>query len=174
MAADGRIVDLGSFRGSAATIAEFFQTGVAGDRDRESGDWTAFLREDYDYGRFYLGTLYVSGRADLSPVYQLIFERLKAAGGDWRYSHPRLGMVSFRPSQADVLRADPEHYDPSAVLAAEQEDAAHEEETAALQRDLDESYARSIREARQCPPPFTVAAYQSVFGRFPEGWPPPL
>ena len=71
-ASDGRMVDLGTWRGSGAFLDEY----VTDLRDA--------LREG-DYLRFYLGTVWISGRADLLPVYRLIFEQLKAVGADWRY-----------------------------------------------------------------------------------------
>lgn len=42
------------------------------------GDW---WREG-DYLRFYMGTIWIGRRADLAPVYAMIFSRLKAEGAD--------------------------------------------------------------------------------------------
>lgn len=71
IAADGRLVDLGTWRGSAAFLDEY----LCGLRDS--------FREG-DYLRFYMGTVWIEQRADLTPVYRLIFRRLKAVGADWR------------------------------------------------------------------------------------------
>ena len=54
----------------------------------------------------------------------------------------RIGVVSFRQPKADAPRANPESYEPSAELAAEEEDAKHKSELAAMRRRLDESNAR--------------------------------
>ncbi len=49
---DGRRLDLGSFRGSGGFLADVL--------NRQTG------REHYDYLSFYLGTIWVAGRADLA------------------------------------------------------------------------------------------------------------
>ena len=64
IAADGRAVDIGSFRGAGAFLDEHLSRG----QDR--------LREG-DYLRFYLGTIWISRRADLTPVYAMIFRRVR-------------------------------------------------------------------------------------------------
>ena len=70
IAADGRLADIGSFRGSGAFIDQHLTSG---------NDW---WREG-DYLRFCLGTMWIARRADLAPVYAMIFSRLKALGADW-------------------------------------------------------------------------------------------
>src|SRR5207237_8126227 len=47
------------------------------------------------YIHFYMGSFWVSERADLSPVYEMIFRRLKARWLDWRYRLPRLHLIEF-------------------------------------------------------------------------------
>jgi hypothetical protein len=37
---------------------------------------------------------------------------------------------------------------------------------------LDQSHREAVEDARRRPPPETVKAYQEVFGRLPQGWPP--
>lgn len=71
IAADGRLVALGTWRGSAAFLDEY----LSGARDS--------FREG-DYLRFYMGTVWIWQRANLTPVYRLIFSRLKAVRADWR------------------------------------------------------------------------------------------
>ena len=61
---DGRVLDLGSARGSGGFLAEVL--------NRQTGT------EDYDYLNFYMGTIWVQQRADLGPVYRMIFRRLRA------------------------------------------------------------------------------------------------
>jgi hypothetical protein len=77
-ALDGRLVDIGSFRGAGAFLDEHL---VRGQEDR----W-----RDGDYLRFYMGTIWISRRADLTPVYTMIFRRLQALGADWEYQFREL------------------------------------------------------------------------------------
>jgi hypothetical protein len=85
--ADGRLADIGSFRAAGAFIDEHLT------RDRDG--W-----REGDYMRFYMGTIWIGQRADLAPVYAMIFSRLRAAGGDWVYHFPELGIVEL-PSRDD-------------------------------------------------------------------------
>jgi hypothetical protein len=80
---DGRVLDLGSFRYAGGVLAD-----VA---NRQTG------ATQYGYMHFYLGTSWVSQRADLTPVYEMIFRRLRRRGLDWIYHFPRLYAVDFRP-----------------------------------------------------------------------------
>lgn len=164
IAADGREVSLGSFRGTAGEIAEFMdvrpcRTDEAGNRRGRSG---------HDYMDFYMGTIWVQGRTDLGPVYRLIFRRLKDQGADWKYSFPRLRL--FSPEEIAENLGIP--YDPSAALEREQQRAERERETRRMQQRLDQGTLAAQREARAKPPPDTVRAYQEIYGRFPSGWPP--
>ena len=142
--------------------------------------WPTFLnrqtgREQYDYLSFYLGTIWVAGRADLAPIYQMIFRRLRARGLDWVYHFPRLGVVDMRPLKEALEQNDkPEWtgYDPSEVLAREEAEREREKELAELRKSLDEGYREAVEQAAGEPPPATVRAYETVFGRFPRGWPP--
>lgn len=76
MAVDGRSMDLGSFRSSGGFLADVL--------NRQTGT------RQYDYLDFYMGTIWVAQRADLTPVYSMIFRRLKGRGHDWIYHFPRL------------------------------------------------------------------------------------
>ena len=164
--AEGALVDLGSFRAAAGFIADF--------RQRRSHS-EAWLNERRDYLEFYLGTWMVRHRADLTPVYELIFRCMQQLGLDWRYVHPRLMLVDLHPLH-EALESEnvPEavQYDPTENYWRERTEAAHDAEMADLRRNLDEAYKESVEEARHDPPPATVRAYQSVYGRFPAGWPP--
>ncbi|MGC1721129.1 MAG: hypothetical protein WA746_19260 [Isosphaeraceae bacterium] len=59
IAIDGRVLDLGSFRASGGFLAEIL--------NRQTG------AEHYDYLDFYMGTIWVAQRADLTPVCQVSF-----------------------------------------------------------------------------------------------------
>ena len=164
--AEGVLVDLGSFRAAAAFIADF--------RHRRSHS-EARLNERGEYIEFYLGTWMVRRRADLTPVYELIFRRMQQLGLDWRYVHPQLMLVDLRLPH-EVLESEniPEavRYDPTENYWRERREAVRDDEVADLRRNLDEDYRESVEEARRDPPPATVRAYQRVYGSFPAGWPP--
>ena len=158
IAADERLVNIGSFRGASAFLDEYV-----------SGDVRDTWREG-DCMRFYLGTIWISGRADLTPVYAMIFRRLKALSAEWVYHFPEIGLVDLGP-----LRADPElptSYSPSEALAAERKAREREVELARVSAEMAELNARAREEATDCPPPAIVRAYRSVYGLDPRGWPP--
>ncbi|HAK93909.1 MAG TPA: hypothetical protein DCM87_02580 [Planctomycetes bacterium] len=158
--ADGRVADIGSFRGAGAFIAEYL-SGPSRDR------WSM------DYCRFYLGTIWIRARADLTPVYRMIFRRLKALGADWEYHFPALGVVDLAPLKEAIEKPEgPEDYSPSEAFAKEQEERERQEELERFRAELAESNAQARREAMDCPPPPTVRAYQEVYGGDPRGWPP--
>ncbi len=164
--AEGLLVDLGSFRASAGFIADFRKMGseLGGGR---RGTW--------DYVDFYMGTTLVGHRADLTPVYELIFRRMKPLGLDWRYVHPRLYLVELgglADLQEDSDKPEWLGYDPSLAIAREQERRQHQQATAELRELLDKGYQDSVEEARRNPPPRTVQAYRHIYGRWPDGWPP--
>jgi hypothetical protein len=158
---DGRVLDLGSFRYAGGVLSD-----VA---NRQTGT------TQYDYMDFYLGTSWVSQRADLTPVYEMIFRRLRRRGLDWIYHFPRLYAVDLRPLKNALVQArEPEwlNYSPSEALAEEAEQTKRDQELAALRESLDAGYREAVEEALDTPPPATVRAYQAVYGHFPRGWPP--
>jgi hypothetical protein len=164
--AGGVLVDLGSFRGAAGFIADF--------RNRH-GRSAEGIRRAMNYMDFYMGTAFVGRRADLVQVYELIFRRLKRLGLDWRYVHPRLGLVDFGSlDEHEESSGKPDWlgYDPSKAIARELESKRRQREVAELRESLDMAYRESVREARKNPPPRTVQAYRHVYGRWPSGWPP--
>jgi hypothetical protein len=164
----GRAIDIGSFRGAGAFIAAF----AAGQADGEGGEtWP----DRADYLRFYLGTIWIGGRCDLTPVYVLIFRRMHAQGLDWRYVFPRLGVVRFeKPEDRDSPpgQHEWEGYSPSAAVARDLERRQREADAARFEAELDAMYRESVAKARHGPPPSTVAAYRQIYGRLPIGWPP--
>src|SRR5262249_36780895 len=123
-----------------------------------------------DYMRFYLGSICTSGRADLMPVYAMIFRRLRAIGADWIYHFPELHVVDL-----SALKTENEStvgYSPTRGAAAELKASKDREEVERLRADLADGNARAREEAMDRPPPATVRAYRSVYGRDPRGWPP--
>jgi hypothetical protein len=132
IAADGRIANIASFRGAGAFQDEYLT------RDQEG--W-----RDGDYMRFYMGTIWISRRADLMPVYAMIFRRLKAAGAAYSVSQAAVAELEAQKRRAEVEQ---------------------------FRAELREANARAREEAMDRPPPATVPAYRQVYGRDPRGWPP--
>ncbi len=158
---DGRVLDLGSFRASGGFLAEIL--------NRQTG------AEHYDYLNFYMGTIWAAQRADLTPVYRMIFRRLRGRRLDWIYHFPKLHAIDLRPlTEALDQKQEPDwlNYSPSEALAKEEEEKEHDKNLADLRQSLDEGYRESIEEAMKGSPPTTVRAYEEVYGCFPRGWPP--
>jgi hypothetical protein len=158
IAADGRLADIGSFRGAGALLDEHLT--------RDHGGW-----RDGDYLRFYLGTIWISRRADLTPVYAMIFRRLKAAGADWVYHFPELGIVELESTDGDTDKPNKE-YSVSQAAVAELEAQQRRAEVERFRAELRDINARAREEALDRQRPATVRAYQQVYERDPRGWPP--
>jgi hypothetical protein len=120
--------------------------------------------------RFYMGTIWISRRADLIPVYAMILRRLKAAGADWVYHFPEIGIVELARAD-DVDKASP-GYSVSQAAVAELEAQKRRAVVEQFRVELREANARAREEAMDRPPPATVLAYRQVHGRDPRGWPP--
>jgi hypothetical protein len=205
IAADGRKLDLGSMRSSGGFLAEVLnaQGGPSpaarpelpaelmakmfppvDNLDPATAALVEQMRKEmigdggYTYLDFYMGTGAISSRADLRPVYEMIFRRLRSRGMDWEYHFPRLQLVDMRPLKKqldDQQRGDdPEwaEYDPTSALEEERREQKREEEIAEMRHSLDEGYRESLAEAQDKAPPATVQAYQHVYGQSPKGWPP--
>lgn len=155
-ASDGRLVDLGSQRGSAGFIAGWLNTKQDIKR--------------YSYLDFYLGTAWISDRADLSPIYRIIFQRLHKAGGDWIYHFPQLYL--FSPPDIDKQTDNMESYDPAKTVVDEIEKKKREKSSKELEENIHELNRKAADEASQGEPPRIVNAYQDIYGNFPDGWPP--
>ncbi len=141
---DRRLIDIGSFRGAAGFLADLVNRDIG----------TA----EYGYMDFYLGTIWVSRRASLIPVYTMIFRRLEAQGFDWEYVFPRLYAVRLGSTDD--------------VDSSEKSADDDEQETTEMDQILEEGYRESLEEAKDRPPPDTIQAYHHVYGCFPRGWPP--
>ncbi len=158
IAPGGRVAAIGSFRGASAFLDEY-----ASGRTRGTG-------REGDGMRYYMGTVWTSGCADLAPVYTTIFRRLKSLGADWAYHHPEIGLVDLAPLRADVEL--PSRYSPTEALAVERK--AQEDRTGLerLRAELAEINARAREDAMDRPAPAVVRAYGRVYGHDPRGWPP--
>lgn len=155
--ADGRVADIGSFRGAGAFLDEH----LTGDR----GGW-----REGDYLRFYLGTIGINARADLTPIYAMIFRRINALDGDWVYRFPELGLVDLGGLQPDSEAVG--RYSPNESLAAERTAQQREAELVRMRAELEEMNTQAREDAVDRVAPATVRAYRQVYGRDPKGWPP--
>jgi hypothetical protein len=158
IAADGRLVDIGSFRGAGAFLDEHLN------RDEE------YRWREGDYLRFYMGTIWISRRADLTPVYAMIFRRLRALGADWKYHFPELYLWELDPGDPGLEQ--PAGYSVSESAAAEVKAQKRRAETVGMRAEIDGLNAQAREEALDREPPATVRAYRHVYGRDPRGWPP--
>jgi hypothetical protein len=157
IAADGRAVDIGSFRGAGAFLDEHLTRG--------QDHWC-----DGDYLRFYLGTIWISRRADLTPMYAMIFRRLRSVGADWVYHFPQLYLAEI--ARDNLSGEQPGPYSVSESAVAELKAQKRRTEMARSRAELNEMNARARDEALDRPPPATVRSYRQVYGRDPRGWPP--
>jgi hypothetical protein len=156
--ADGRAADIGSFRGASAFLDEYLS------RDRRA-PWCGG-----DHMRFYMGTVWISGRADLTPVYAMIFRRLQLLGAEWVYHFPEIGRVDR--SGLHTQSEQPTAYSRSEAAAAELKAQKQHAELERLRADLVASNAQAREAAMDQPPPAKVRAYRQVYCRDPRGWPP--
>lgn len=149
--------DLGSFRGSGSFIADAIDkiNLVPG--------------RIFDYMDFYMGSFIAEQRANLIPVYEFIFKKLKSKKIDWEYSFPRLGLVSF--NKHDDENTDIKDYDPGTAMEKEIEKKNEKAEVENLQQKLDDAYREEFDEARYSKPSQVVTAYYSVYNHWPKGHP---
>jgi hypothetical protein len=155
--ADGRVAHIGSFRGASAFLDDYLSEHRGTHR---AGD----------HMRFYMGTLWISDRADLAPVYAMIFRRLEALGADWVYHFPEIGLVEFESVDADADRSN--RYSVAAAAAAELNARQRRDEVEHLRATLAEANVRAREDAMDRPPSPIVRAYRKVYGQDPRGWPP--
>jgi hypothetical protein len=125
------VVDIGSFRGAGAFLDEHLTRG----QDR-------WVREG-NYLRFYMGTIWISRRADLTPVYSMIFRRLRALGADWEYYFLELFLWELEPR--DLGFEHPGAYSVSESATAEVKAQKRRAETARMRARIEDLNARLAR-----------------------------
>jgi len=118
-----------------------------------------------------MGTIWIGQRADLTPVYAMIFSRLRAMGADWIYHFPEIGLVEL-PSKNDGRTPSAPGYSVSQGAVTELNGQRRRAEVQKFRAELEESNARAREEAMDREPPAIVGAYRYVYGRDPRGWPP--
>jgi hypothetical protein len=134
---DVRLVDIGSWRGAAGFLADQL--------NRETGE------RQYDYMDFYMGSFWVSERADLTPVYEMIFRRLKVPSLGWRYRFPELHLIEFPSERPNGRRSY---------------------ELEKMRADLEQAHREAMDDLKLESVPAIVLAYSNIYGAFPHGWPP--
>lgn len=149
--------DLGSWRGSGGFIAD-----VINKLQLAPGC-------SFDYIDFYMGGIFYEDRADLTPVYEFIFQKLKAKNLDWEYSFPHIGLVSFHNNENE--KDDMENYNPAEALKKQMEKEQQQNEINKLQQKFDDIYKSEYEEARYKKPSQEVAAYYNVYQHYPKGHP---
>lgn len=157
--ADGLEYHLGSFRGSGGFIADFLNEHFPSDSIA------------YDYMDFYCAGAFSFDRADTTPVFELLFRRMKAIGLDWEYSFPRTMLLDLSGLREDEPSNDPAHYDARKAMEQQLEAEGNKAEVARLQEKLDEVYREEYESAKYKKPPPEVRAYRNVYGKLPEGFP---
>ena len=153
---NGMAYHLGSFRGTGSFLSKFIGQ-------------TYPDAPTFDYMDFYCADVFIERRADVIPVYELIFRRIKEQGCDWIYSFPRLHLISFDHLKEETP-TDPAAYDPNKALAEDAGRQQRKEESRKLQEDFDRAAEEAMDEARYSGPPMIIRAYQAVFRQFPKGW----
>lgn len=149
--------DLGSWRGSGHFIADVINS------------LQLVHGKSFDYMDFYMGNFFAQERADLTPVYEFIFEKLKAKNLDWEYSFPRMGRINF--SKEDDEKDVPENYNAAEAVKKQFAKEEHQNEINKLQESFDEIYKTEYEEALYKKPSAEVMAYFNIYRRYPKGHP---
>ena len=155
----GQQYDLGSFRGSGRFVADFLNAHYP----PTSGA--------YDYLDFYCAGAFTFDRADTTPVFELLFRRVRAAGCDWEYAFPRISLVDLSGLREDTQPDDPARYNPVKAMEQQMEAGQKKAEMNRLQEKLDESYREEYEAAKYKLPPPEVRAYRNIYGQLPQGFP---
>jgi len=150
----GIVFDLGSFRGSAGEIAGFLN------------QYFPISDRRYDYMDFYMGTIWIRERADLSPLHRHVFSILKARRLDWRYSFPVLHAISFKQPEHDT---NPEDYDPTEGALSELD--VSETKADRLNSQFEADARQRFEEEKYERPSRLVQSYFDVYGKWPDGHP---
>jgi hypothetical protein len=156
---DNKIYDFGSFRGSGQFIADFFN-----DNFPENS-------EKYDYMDFYMGTIWIKERGNLTSFYEYIFQKLKDLSCDWKYSFPRMHLIDLNKSFETAGDVKLEDYKPETALQNQLELTESDKQTKKFQEELDKIYTEEYEEAKYKPLSQVVQAYKNIFGQLPNGHP---
>ena len=149
--AEGKIFDLGSWRGSGGFIADFLNSRFA----PENTSW-------FDYMDFYGG--FRGGHdSSLFPLYVYFFQKLRDCKYVWRYSPPALYLIDLAP---DKPEEDMQNYNPGSALLADLQKGDQEASKEEARKRIEEGNAEMRAEAVNTPP-LIVLAYKEVHGEMP-------
>jgi len=112
---NGESYHLGSWRGSAGFIADVIY------------NLQHVEDKSFDYIDFYMGGIFSHERAELAPVYEFIFKKLKAKNLDWEYLFPRMGLISFNKDEDE--KDDIVNYSPEEAVEKQLEKEQQQNET---------------------------------------------
>lgn len=156
---DSKIYDLGSARGSGSFLANFLEH----DYPRQKGA--------YDYMDFYMGSIWIESRGDLSPFYTFIFQKLREADCDWNYYFPRLHVIDFGKNNDPSNTSKPEDYTPENAVIKQLEANEKEKQFNKLKEELDKAHYEAYENAKYEAPTPLAEAYRKVYGHLPKGHP---
>jgi len=143
---------------------------------REGGRFIAdFLNENFpreeayfEYIDFYMGTVFIKNRGDLTPIYEYVFKRLKDMQCDWRYSFPKVFLIE-PPDVIDNSSEDElKNYKPEVEFAKQLEKKARAKTN---KKEFEELNKQSYEDAKNEPLDKKVQAYKNVYGNLPDGHP---
>lgn len=102
-----------------------------------------------------MGTSWITCRADVRAVYEMIFKRLRGRQLDWVYQLPTLSLIDLQPLRESLMPDDGgnwEGHSPESALAQEREKQDRQQRLAEMKRKIDEDRARALEDARTDPP----------------------
>jgi len=156
---DNKIYDFGSFRGSGQFIADFFNDNFPDNSEK------------YDYMDFYMGTIWIKGRGNLTLFYEYIFQKLKDLNCDWKYSFPRMQLIDLKKIFETSIEDNLEDYKPEKALQEQLELTENDKQTKKFQEELEKIYNDEYEEAKYKPISQVVQAYKNIHGQLPNGHP---
>lgn len=156
---DNRIYDLGSFRGSGRFVADFFNDNFSDNPVK------------YDYIDFYMGTIWIKERGDLTPFYEYIFQKLKDFRCDWKYSFPRMHLIDVKEMLDTSIEDELEDYKPEKALQKQPDLTGKDDQAKEFQEKLDKIYYEEYEEAKYKPLSQIVLSYKNIYGQLPNGHP---
>jgi hypothetical protein len=156
---DNKTYDLGSLRGSGHFMADFLNKNYENPA------------KSYGYMDFYMGTIWIRSRGDLTPFYEFVFQKLKEFHCDWNYFFPRLFLIEPKKIFDSSEIQDYTIYKPELAVLHELGLTEEDQGAKKLQAEFDKAYEAEFEEAKYKPLNKIVAAYKNVYGEMPNGHP---
>jgi hypothetical protein len=156
---DKKSFDLGSLRGSGHFIADFLNENYNNPTKK------------YEYMDFYMGTIWIKSRGDLTPFYEYVFLKLKEFQCDWNYFFPRLFLIEPKKIFDSSEVQDYSNYKPELAVLNELGLLEEDQQAKKLQEDFDKAFEDEYEKAKYKPLNKIVKAYKNVYGVLPNGHP---